>query len=173
MLALSCQTAMVIFVSGPQRRLLNPNFTASADPLALHSGGSSTDTGHLRSLLTARGNASRLTRMVHSMDGATATATITVLGISPVRAGRLVALADVALVLDGVEVVIHGVQVRADAGQTEVTLPTYRCPSGEWRPAVTLPEEVRGPMGDAVMVAGLEAGLLREKAAGNSEPSVV
>ena len=34
--------------------------------------------------------------------------------------------------------------------------------------AVTLPEEVKGPMGDAVMAAGIEAGVLREKVAGSA-----
>ncbi|OAN50592.1 hypothetical protein A6A04_17995 [Paramagnetospirillum marisnigri] len=94
----------------------------------------------------------------------TSTATITVLTITPVHAGRLLALADVELVIDGVSIVIHGIQVRADGSKTEITLPNYRAPDGSWRTAVTLPEEVRGPMGDAVMAAGLEAGLLMEKA---------
>lgn len=99
-------------------------------------------------------------------DGADqATATISVIGLTPVRAGRLAALADVALILDGVELIIHGVQVRADDGSAAVTLPTYRGQDGQWKPAITLPEEIRQPMGDAVLAAGLEAGLLREKAA--------
>ncbi len=98
------------------------------------------------------------------MDFTTVTATITVLDITPVsNAGRLLALADVAILLDGVEIVVHGVQVRADADGTEVALPRYRAPNGEWRAAITLPEEVRGPMGDAVLAAGIEAGVLRER----------
>jgi stage V sporulation protein G len=95
----------------------------------------------------------------------TSTATINVLNITSVHAGRLLALADVELLIDGVAIVLHGVQVRADGSKTEITLPNYRAPDGSWRTAVTLPEEVRGPMGDAVMAAGLEAGLLMEKAA--------
>ncbi|RAU23230.1 hypothetical protein CU669_03480 [Paramagnetospirillum kuznetsovii] len=94
----------------------------------------------------------------------TTTASIAVLKVSPVNnAGKLLALADVSILLDGVEIVIHGIQVRADAGGTEVTLPKYRSPSGAWVTAVTLPDEVRGPMGDAVMAAAIEAGILVEK----------
>ena len=98
------------------------------------------------------------------MDQATALATITVLDVTPVsNAGRLLALANVAIVVDGVEIVVHGVQVRADATQTAVTLPRYRAPDGAWRAAITLPDEVKGPVGDAVMAAGIEAGILRER----------
>ncbi|CUW40788.1 protein of unknown function [Magnetospirillum sp. XM-1] len=56
-------------------------------------------------------------------------------------------IADVELILDGVSLVIHGVQVRADASKTEITLPNYRAPDGSWKAAVTLPNEVLGPMG--------------------------
>lgn len=96
----------------------------------------------------------------------TTTAIITVLGIVPVNAtGKLLALADVELVLDGVAMIIHGVQVRADGTCTEISLPRYRSPSGTWMTAITLPDEVRAPMGDAVMAAGIEAGILKERMA--------
>ncbi len=95
----------------------------------------------------------------------TSTATITVLTITPVHAGRLLALADVELLIDGVSVILHGIQVRADGSKTEITLPNYRAPDGSWRTAVTLPDEIRGPMGDAVIAAAMEAGLLVEKVA--------
>ena len=70
------------------------------------------------------------------------------LTINPANnAGKLLALADVALMLDGVEITIHGVWVRADADRTEAALPKYRAPNGEWATAIMLPREVRGPMG--------------------------
>ncbi|CAA7620434.1 conserved hypothetical protein [Candidatus Terasakiella magnetica] len=93
----------------------------------------------------------------------TSTATISVIQVTAINAGRVLALADVELVLDGVPLVIHGVQVRADASKTEITLPNYRAPDGSWRAAVTLPDEIRGPMGDAVIAAAMEAGLLVER----------
>lgn len=102
----------------------------------------------------------------YSMSQQTDTATIEirVLSITPIsNASRLLALADVSVILDGVELVIHGVQVRAGADKTEITLPTYRAPSGEWKTAITLPDEVRQPMGDAVIAAALELGLLKER----------
>ena len=96
----------------------------------------------------------------------TTTAAITVLSITPLaNAGKLLALADVELVLDGVAMIIHGVQVRAKGDETEVTLPRYRSPTGEWKAAISLPDEVREPMGDAVISAGIEAGLLKERVA--------
>ena len=93
----------------------------------------------------------------------TTTATITVLDIQPVQAGKLLALADVEMVLDGISLVLHGIQVRADANGTKITLPNYRAPSGEWRSAISMPDELRGPMGVVVIAAAMVAGLLVEK----------
>jgi stage V sporulation protein G len=103
-----------------------------------------------------------LSATIPTMD--TTTAVITVLSIIPLaNAGKLLALADVELVLDDVPLIIHGIQVRADGDRTEITLPKYRSPSGEWKTAITLPDEVRGVMGDMVIAAGIEAGLLKER----------
>ena len=93
----------------------------------------------------------------------TSAVTISVLQVTAIHAGRVLALADVELILDGVSIVIHGVQVRADAAKTEITLPNYRAPDGSWKTAVTLPDEIRGPMGDAVIAAAMEIGILKEK----------
>ncbi len=46
---------------------------------------------------------------------------------------------------------------------TEVALPRYRAPVGGWKAAITLPDEVGGPMGDAVLAAEIGAGILRER----------
>jgi stage V sporulation protein G len=89
---------------------------------------------------------------------------ITVLCLTPMRgSGNLQALADVEVMLDGVSIILHGVQVCASAQRTEIRLPKYRAPDGTWKSAISLPDEVKGPMGDAVMAAGIEAGVLREK----------
>ncbi|WP_234016236.1 hypothetical protein [Magnetospirillum gryphiswaldense] len=88
----------------------------------------------------------------------------TVLHLVPTQGrGNLLALADVEVLLDGVSIIIHGVQVCATAERTEVRLPRYRAPDGNWMAAITLPDEVKGPMGDAVIAAGIEAGVLRQK----------
>ena len=94
----------------------------------------------------------------------TSTATISVFAITPTSGhGDLLALADVELVLDGVVVVLHGVQIRANADKTEIALPRYRAPDGTWKAAVSLPDEVCRPMGDAVIAAGIEVGILRQR----------
>ena len=65
-------------------------------------------------------------------------------------------------------------QVRADVLQlrsataghgagTEVTLPRYRAADGSWKAAVSLPEELKGSMGDVVLAAGIEQGILKQR----------
>jgi stage V sporulation protein G len=93
----------------------------------------------------------------------TAPITITVVSITPMRHGDLVALADVDVSFDGIAFTICGLQVRANARRTEVLLPKYRAPNGDWVAAIKLPDEVREPMADAVMAAGIEAGVLKEQ----------
>jgi len=97
------------------------------------------------------------------MNEAHSNVIISVVSFRPVHRGRLLALADVELVIDGIQIRVHGVQVVADGNGTQVTLPKFRDADGEWRTAVTLPPEVKGPMGDVVLAAGLEAGVLRER----------
>ena len=48
-----------------------------------------------------------------------------------------------------------------------VLLPKYRGADGTWMTAITLPDEVKGPMGEAVIAVGVEAGVLRKKVAGS------
>ena len=94
----------------------------------------------------------------------TSTAKISVLAVTPTPGhGDLLALADVELLLDGVSLILHGVQIRTNADKTEIVLPRYRAPDRSWKAAISLPDEVREPMGDAVIVAGLEAGILRQR----------
>lgn len=100
----------------------------------------------------------------HIDQSSTTTVQITVLNLAPMRGrGNLLALADVEVLLDGVSIILHGVQVCATDQRTEVRLPKYRAPDGNWVAAITLPDEVKGPMGDVVIVAGIEAGVLRQK----------
>jgi stage V sporulation protein G len=90
-----------------------------------------------------------------------------VLEVEPVKGDKLIALASVELVIAGVALTLHGLQVRrgrqAGAEATAVTLPRYRTQAGEWRSAITLPDELRRPIADAVLAACLEAGLVRER----------
>lgn len=95
----------------------------------------------------------------------TTSITVELIALRPVKTGRIIAFADVRLGVDGVEFVVHGVQVsRAkDAGKeaTKVSLPTYRDAHGNWTAAISLPNELREPMARIVLDACLDAGLCR------------
>ncbi len=78
--------------------------------------------------------------------------------VEPVHGcGKLVGLAVVAMDVAGVEVVLQGVQlVRDGSGTLTVKAPVWRHPgSGQWLPAVLLPDELRDAIGAEVLaVAG-------------------
>ena len=81
----------------------------------------------------------------------------TVQGVEPVRAaGRLIALAIVALDVAGVELVLQGVQVvRGVDGVLTVRPPVWRHPaSGRWLPAMVLPPELQAAIGVEVLSMG-------------------
>jgi stage V sporulation protein G len=80
--------------------------------------------------------------------------------LTPARAGKLFALASVEVDIDGVQIAIHGIRALRDAPVgTRIELPKFRGLNGEWQTAITLPEEVRGPIGDAVLDELIERGL--------------
>ncbi|CAA7627361.1 conserved hypothetical protein [Candidatus Terasakiella magnetica] len=82
------------------------------------------------------------------------------IAITPVSGcGKLLALADVVIEIDGIEIIINSVRVDADANGTAVRLPVDR----QNRPLIVLPDEVRDALGDTVLAAGIEAGILRER----------
>lgn len=69
-------------------------------------------------------------------------------------AGRLLVLADVTMDLGGIEIALHGVQVlRLPTGRLRCQAPRHRSHTGEWLPAVTLPEELELAIGREVMTA--------------------
>lgn len=77
---------------------------------------------------------------------------ITVLSIKPVKFGRVFALASVEIDIDGVLLVIHGVRaMHAQPMGTRVDLPVFRDENGVWQRAITLPDEICGPMGKVVL----------------------
>jgi hypothetical protein len=80
------------------------------------------------------------------------TVSITVLSIKPVKLGKIFALASVEVDIDGVLLVIHGVRaMRAQPMGTRIDLPVYRDENGVWRRAITLPDEISGAIGKAVL----------------------
>lgn len=86
------------------------------------------------------------------MTEETTTASLEVLAVEPVSGkGRLLALATVALVLDGVEIVLQGVKVTEQpGGGMKCDAPTFRHPDGAWYPAVVLPPELGKAIADEV-----------------------
>jgi hypothetical protein len=72
-------------------------------------------------------------------------------------AGNLLALATVAIDLHGIELTLHGIQIqRLPGGALQCSAPRYRCPTGQWQPAVTLPDELEVAIGNEVIAAWLE-----------------
>jgi hypothetical protein len=91
---------------------------------------------------------------VQSNEAGSSLVSITVLSVTPLRAGRLFALASVEIDIDGVRIEVRGIRaMRVPTGATRVELPTFRDASGQSRAALVLPDEVHGPVGDAVIEA--------------------
>lgn len=91
---------------------------------------------------------------------ASATAKITVLDVQPISGAKMFALATVEIDIDGVVILVHGIQaLRCEPAGTRIELPKFRDAGGVWRTAVTLPDEIKGPIGDAVLDALLARGI--------------
>lgn len=90
---------------------------------------------------------------------------ITVLSVTPARTGKLFALVSVEVDIDGVQIAIHRIRALhvADPIGTRIELPQFRDLNGRWQAAITLPEEVRGPIGDAVLNELIERGLAKRR----------
>jgi stage V sporulation protein G len=90
----------------------------------------------------------------------TSTVSITVLSVKPVKFGKIFALASVEINIDGVLVLVHGVRaIRVHPSGTRIDLPMFRDENGTWRHAITLPDEISGPVGRAVLDELVNRGL--------------
>jgi hypothetical protein len=85
----------------------------------------------------------------------TASVTFTVFGMERFRdLGRLVGLANVEVVVDGVPIGVQGVRIlQRPGGSLAAELPRFRHPDGRWIPSVGLPQA----LWDAIAAAVLEA----------------
>ncbi len=74
--------------------------------------------------------------------------------------GSCFSLAAVEVDIDRVPIEIHGIRaLHVSPAATRVELPTYRDAAGKLQAAIVLPEEVRGPIGEAVLDHLVELGL--------------
>jgi stage V sporulation protein G len=79
------------------------------------------------------------------------------LSVTPGSAGKLFALASVEVDIDRAQITIHGIRaVRVDTTGTRIELPKFRNAPRVPRSVITLPDEIRGPVGDAVLDALIE-----------------
>ncbi len=101
---------------------------------------------------------------VETIAPATAAIGLTVLAVEPVNSGKLYALITAEIDIEGVTVIVHGIQaVRCEPAGTRIELPRFRYVRGTWRSALELPEEIEGPLGDAVLEVSMERGLAQRR----------
>jgi hypothetical protein len=84
--------------------------------------------------------------------GGTATVTFTVTDVERIEgAGRLAALAAIEIELDGIALTVQGVRVVRQSNRITTEAPRYRDPrTGQWRPALILPDELGAAIGREV-----------------------
>ena len=100
---------------------------------------------------------------VQSNEAGSSLVSITVLSVTPMRAGRLFALASVEIEIDGIRIEVRGIRAMRAPGATRVELPKFRDAAGQSCAAIVLPDEVHGPIGDAVIEALIERGLAKRR----------
>jgi stage V sporulation protein G len=87
-----------------------------------------------------------------------------VTNLRQIQSKSLFALVDVEMRIAGVSFEVLGVQARRTGlDGASVFLPTYKDTDGTWKPAIRLPDEVRVPLGNAVLEFLVEQGVLIEK----------
>jgi hypothetical protein len=102
--------------------------------------------------------------LIDSTPPATCTVNVTVLSVTPARAGRLFALVSVEIEIAAVVIELHGIRaLRVEPAGTRIELPQFRDAAGVFRSVVTLPAEVYGPIGDAVLDALVERGFAKRR----------
>jgi DNA-binding cell septation regulator SpoVG len=101
--------------------------------------------------------------MTDDADTETERVTFTIANLRTINSKRLYALVDVELQIAGLSFRIIGVQVQRGSGGLSVHLPTHRDINGAWKPVVEMPEELRGPLSDAVMEFLVDEGMARRR----------
>jgi DNA-binding cell septation regulator SpoVG len=89
--------------------------------------------------------------------------TFTIANLQPINSKSLYALVDVEVQVASLSFVILGVQIRRGSRGLSVHLPTHRDVHGAWKPVVTMPEELLGPLRNAVMEFLVDEGLAQRR----------
>ena len=92
---------------------------------------------------------------------ATASIGLTVLTIEPVDRSKLFALISAEVEIEGIAVIVHGIQAIRDVRNVRIEMPKFRDGDGAWQSAVTLPDEIKAPLAAAVLHALVERGLAK------------
>lgn len=99
---------------------------------------------------------------------------ITICNLRPIQSKLVFALLDVELVLAGVSMTLHGITARhLSGGGTSIHLPRYRDNTGEWRAAVSLPDDLRDAIADQILVHLVETGIARPRQTAEAETAVL
>ena len=96
-------------------------------------------------------------------DADTERVTFTIANLRTINSKRLYALVDVEIRVAGLSFRIIGVQIQRGTGGLSVHLPTHRDVNGAWKPVVEMPEELRGPLSDAVMGFLVDEGMAKPR----------
>lgn len=96
-------------------------------------------------------------------DADTERVTFTIANLRTINSKRLYALVDVEIRVAGLSFRIIGVQIQRGSGGLSVHLPTHRDVNGAWKPVVEMPEELRGPLSDAVMGFLVDEGMAKPR----------
>jgi hypothetical protein len=83
--------------------------------------------------------------------------------VTPLRAGRLFALASVEIDIEGIRIEVRGIRAMRAHWRDQVELPTFRDAAGQSRAAIVLRDDVNGPIGDAAIEALIERGLAKRR----------
>jgi stage V sporulation protein G len=90
--------------------------------------------------------------VIKAEESETTRMTFTIGNARKVRGKTLFALVDVEVEIAGITFGILGVQIHKTlTGGTGVKMPTYKDTDGLWRQAVSMPPEVKNPLGEAVL----------------------
>jgi stage V sporulation protein G len=84
-------------------------------------------------------------------------ASLTVLSVEKVKKGRLIGLAVVEFVLDGIPTTMQGVKIVRQPYGLSCEAPCFRHPDGRWLPAVVLTDDLAKAIADEVLAIFADA----------------